>query len=261
MAVNNEDYINQIYDQAQKKQNAALEQAYNESISGLDASKVANQKATDANLTRTYTEANKAQQGFNEVQNAQGLSSGAMAQSQLARDTQLQQDLTTLRAAQASADADIERQRNLLGQQYASQLQQAAASNDIERIKMIYQAAKDEEDKLNAQKVEAGKAIYSYNKNIIPYLQALGMTDEEIKAMGISQPSSGGGGWAPAQKPNPETGGGTINSIATTGVSAGVSPSTIYNSLIAGGASKSEAQQATAGAVKDKQVADNPFRR
>lgn len=204
MALNSEEYINQIYDQANKKQEASLKQAYIEAVSGLDASKQANQAATDANLTRTYVEANKAQRGFNEVQNAQGLSSGAMAQSQLSRDTQLQQDLTTLRAAQQSADADIERQRNLLGQQYALQIQQAAASNDMEKIKMLYEAAKAEEDKLAAQQQEAGKFIYEYNRNAIPYLKALGYTDEEIAALGITA-SRGGGSWGIAKKPTEST--------------------------------------------------------
>lgn len=197
MAVNNEEYINQIYDASQKKQEAALKQNYDANVSALQASRQANQQNTDANLNRTYVESAQQKKGFNEIQNAQGLSSGAMAQANLARDTQLQQDLTTLRAAQQSADADIERQRNLLGQQYASAIQQAAAANDLERVKALYQAAKDEEDKLTAQKQEAGKFLYQYNNNPYYYLNALGMSDADIAGMGIKIPgqeSAGGAG-------------------------------------------------------------------
>lgn len=202
MAVNNEEYINQIYDASQRQQEAALRQNYDANLSDLDASKVKNQKATDANLNRTYVESAKQAKNFDEVQTAQGLSSGAMAQSRLARDTQLQQDLTTLRAAQQSADADIERQRNLMGQQYASAIQQAAAANDLERVKMLYQAAKEEEDRLREERQAAGQAIYQYNNNIIPYLESLGMSADEIAALGIkAKKSSGVGfGWNPASK-------------------------------------------------------------
>lgn len=243
MAVNNEEYINQIYDASQKKQEASLKQNYDANVSALQASQEANRANTDANLNRTYVESAQQQKGFNEIQNAQGLSSGAMAQANLARDTQLQQDLTTLRAAQQSADADIERQRNLLGQQYAAAIQEAAANNDMERIKMLYQAAKDEDDKLTAQKQEAGKFIYQYNKNAIPYLQALGMTDEEIAALGITakKKSSSGGSSGSGTGSGGGTGYKSAEQVVLEGMQSGAYNYQIKNALTSAGMSDSQA--------------------
>ena len=68
------------------------------------------QKQADANLNRTYVEAAKAAKNYGEVQNAYGLTSGAMAQAKLAQDNQLRGDLTSIRTAQQNADAQIERQ-------------------------------------------------------------------------------------------------------------------------------------------------------
>lgn len=160
--VDNEAYINQLYDANRAMQEAGLKDAYDQNLSTLTAEQAVNQRNTDANLNRTYVESQKSQQGWEERQSAYGLSSGAMAQSRLARDTQLQDDLTALRAVQQAADEDVERRRTLLGQQYATAIQQAAAQNDLERVKALFQAAKEEEARLLQYRENAGNLMAQY---------------------------------------------------------------------------------------------------
>lgn len=203
MAVNNEEYINKIYDANNQRQQAALQQAYDADVSTLKAEQQANQRQTDANLNRTYVESQKAQQAWNERQNAYGLSSGAQAQANLARDNQLQADLTALRGIQQQSDADVERRRTLRASQYQSEIQQAAAANDIEKVKALYQAAKDEDAKLYAQQEAAGKLMASQTGDYSVLGQLYGLTPDQIARLNFNPAAaassgSGGGSSSPA---------------------------------------------------------------
>jgi hypothetical protein len=190
MAVNNEEYINKMYDSAQASQQAQLEQGYNENQANIQAQQEAAQKQTDANLNRTYVEAAKAAKNYNEVQNAYGLSSGAMAQARLAQDNQLQGDLTAIRTAQQSVDADIERQRTLLSQQYKSAIAQAQAENDLARAEALYKAAKEDEARLLQNQKEAGQLMASVGDYSI-LANLYGLTPEQLAML---QGGGGGGG-------------------------------------------------------------------
>lgn len=194
MAINNEEYINKMYDSSLAGQKETLKQNYDQGSADLDAEQQKQQKVTDANLTRTYVEANKAAKNYNEVQNAYGLTSGAMAQARLAQDNQLQGDLTAIRAAQQSVDADIERQRTLLGQQYASAIAKAQADNDLQRAKALYAAAKEDEDRLLQQQKEAGNLMASVGDYSI-LASLYGLTPEQLAL--LEGKGSGSGGWSP----------------------------------------------------------------
>lgn len=198
MAVNNEEYINKMYDSSLSSQKEALKQNYAQGTTDLEREQQKQQKATDANLTRTYVEANKAAKNYNEVQNAYGLTSGAMAQARLAQDNQLQGDLTAIRAAQQSVDADIERQRTLLSQQYASAIAKAQADNDFQRAQALYKAAKDDEDRLLQQQKEAGNLMASVGDYSI-LANLYGLTPEQLALLsGNGSGGAGGasGGWS-----------------------------------------------------------------
>lgn len=188
--VNDEEYINKMYDSNLESQKQTLQQNYDTNVSNLDAEQEAAQKQTDTNLTRTYVEAAKAQKNYNEVQNAYGLTSGAMAQANLARNNQLQGDLTALRAAQQTADAEIERQRSLLAKEYASAIAQAQADNDLQRAQALYEAAKADEEQLLALQKEAGELMATKNDYSI-LAQLYGLTEEQLKLL---QGSGGGSG-------------------------------------------------------------------
>lgn len=195
MAVNNEEYINKMYDSSLSSQKEALKQNYDQSTTDLEREQQKQQKATDANLTRTYVEANKAAKNYNEVQNAYGLTSGAMAQARLAQDNQLQGDLTAIRAAQQSVDADIERQRTLLSQQYASAIAKAQADNDFQRAQALYKAAKDDEDRLLQQQKEAGNLMASVGDYSI-LANLYGLTPEQLALLSGNGSGGASGGWS-----------------------------------------------------------------
>lgn len=193
-SVNDEEYINKMYDSNLASQKQTLQQGYDQNISNLDAEKQAGQRQTDANLNRTYVESQKAQKGYNEVQNAYGLTSGAMSQARLAQDNQLQADLTALRATQQTADAEIERQRSLLAKEYASAIAKAQADNDMQRAQALYEAAKADEDRLLQLQKEAGNLMASKNDYSI-LGQLYGLTPEQIATLQGTGGGGGGGGY------------------------------------------------------------------
>ena len=199
----NEEYINKMYDSQLNSQKEQLAQSYNQAISDLDTTKQQNQQQTVKNLNTTAVEAQRAQKNYNEVQNAYGLTSGAMAQARLAQDNQLQADLTTLRAAQQTADAGIEQERALLAQQYTSAIAQAQAENDLARAQALYQEAKDADAQLLA-KQEAAAQLMAGVGDYSLLGQLYGLTQEQIAKLSIK--STGGYSGQPVASPEVSTG-------------------------------------------------------
>lgn len=156
-------YVNQMYDSQLKAQTESINQDKAAAMGQLDDQKIQAQRQTDANLTRTAVESQKAQKNYAEVKNAYGLTSGASAQARLASDNQLQADLTALRVAQQEGDAMRERDRNRLAEYYASAIREAQANNDLERAKMLYELAREEEANAAAGGGYGGGGGYSYN--------------------------------------------------------------------------------------------------
>jgi hypothetical protein len=157
--------INKIYDANLESQKQTLKSGYDTDVSNLDAEKIAAQKETDTNLNRTYVEAAKKAKNYNEVQNAYGLTSGAMGQARLASGNQLAGDLTGIRNQGAEAQAEIERQRSILAKEYAAAIAKAQADNDMQRAQLLYEAAQKEQDRLlqvylTKMQIEANKPTY-----------------------------------------------------------------------------------------------------
>lgn len=146
-----ESYLRQIYAANLASQTAALEAAYKQNLSELDASL----EKSDAGYTeqKRQTTGTAAQQAANwrEMANAMGLNSGAFGQAALAQSNALQGNLNTLNTAQATAQADIERQRALLGQQYQLAILEAQANNDFELAQALYQEAVRQDEALRQQ--------------------------------------------------------------------------------------------------------------
>lgn len=158
--------INKIYDASLESQKQTLKSGYETDVSNLDAEKLAAQKETDTNLNRTYVEAAKKAKNYNEVQNAYGLTSGAMGQAKLASGNQLAGDLTGIRNQGAEAQAEIERQRSILAKEYAAAIAKAQADNDMQRAQLLYEAAQKEQDRLlqiqlTQMQIDANKPSYS----------------------------------------------------------------------------------------------------
>lgn len=186
-------YINKMYDGSLESQKQTLASGYENNVSNIDASMEKQQKATDANLNRTYVESAKAAKNYGEVQNAYGLTSGAMAQARLAQDNQLQADLTALRAAQTDSDAQFERQRNLLAKEYSAAIAKAQADNDYQWAQALYAAAKADEDQLMQMQKDAGNLMAGVGDYSI-LAKLYGLTDEQLALLKRKHGGGGGGG-------------------------------------------------------------------
>lgn len=187
-------YINKMYDGSLESQKQTLASGYENNVSNIDASMEKQQKATDANLNRTYVESAKAAKNYGEVQNAYGLTSGAMAQARLAQDNQLQADLTALRAAQTDSDAQFERQRNLLAKEYSAAIAKAQADNDYQRAQALYNAAKADEDQLMQMQKDAGNLMAGVGDYSI-LAKLYGLTDEQLALLKAKHGGGGGGSY------------------------------------------------------------------
>lgn len=172
-------YIKDMYDSQLKSQKETLTQNYEQNAAELERQQQAAQKQKDTDLTRTYVEAAKAQKNYDEVQNAYGLTSGAMAQARLAQDNQLQADLTAIRTAQQAIDADVEREKGLLSKGYQSAIAKAQADNDIALAEALYKQAQAEDERLKekqkaAANLMAGAGDYSL------LAELYGLTPEQV---------------------------------------------------------------------------------
>ena len=190
-----EDYINQMYAAALEAQMAQLKSSYDQNISDLNAEK--------GTVDDTYTEQKRqttgtnAQQAANwrEMANAYGLNSGTIGQAALAQNNQLQSNLNTLESAQAAAQAEIERQRTLMGQQYQLQINQAMAENNFQRAEALYQEAVRADEALRQQQQFNANLALQYAQ----LAQQQSQFDAEMalsmaKAAGSGSGSSGGSG-------------------------------------------------------------------
>ena len=162
-ALNEDEYINKLYDNVIEKQKNLLTENQNAATSELDALKESVQQQTNTNLGRVNVEAQKAQQNYNPP----NVSSSAQQQIALAMDNQKKKNTTATLAKQNDADAEIERQRKLLGEQYALAIKQAQAENDMVRAQQLYEAAKQEDAQLTALKQKAGEALAAAGDNSI----------------------------------------------------------------------------------------------
>lgn len=179
---NSEELLKQMYDANLASQKAALQSDYDAALADLDAQKAAAQKQTEHNVRLTKTEADRSAVNAAEYYEAAGLSSGARAQAKVAQDNQLLADLTAIRAAQQQGDINIERQRGLLGQQFAAAIRQAQAENDMAKAQALYEQAKEAEAALRAQQQEAANAMASIG-NFDLYAQLYGLTPEQKGAL------------------------------------------------------------------------------
>lgn len=172
-------YIKDMYGSQLKSQQETLTQNYEQNAAELERQQQAAQKQKDTDLTRTYVEAAKAQKNYDEVQNAYGLTSGAMAQARLAQDNQLQADLTAIRTAQQAIDADVEREKGLLSKEYQSAIAKAQADNDIALAEALYKQAQAEDERLKEkQKAAANLMAGAGDYSLLAKLY--GLTPEQV---------------------------------------------------------------------------------
>ena len=190
------DMLEQMYGEALAAQLAQLESSYKQNVSDLDASSV----KADANYNeqKRQTDGTSAQNAANwrEMANAYGLNSGTIGQAALAQNNQRQSDLNTLGAAQAQAQAEIERQRTLLGQQYQLQINQAIAENNMQKAEALYNEAVRAEEAMRQQQQNNANLMLQYAQMAMQQQQY--NSDLALQYAKMAG-SSGGGGPSSAQ--------------------------------------------------------------
>ena len=157
-----EAYIQQMQEAALQLQLESLKEAYEQNISELEASAGEVDGTYTEQKRQTTGEAERQAANWRELANAYGLNSGAIGQAALAQNNQLQSNLNTLESAQAAAQAEIERQRTLLGQQYRLQINQALAENNMNKAEMLYEEAVRVEEALREQEQFYANLILKY---------------------------------------------------------------------------------------------------
>ena len=104
---------------------------------------------------------------WREMANAYGLNSGAVGQAALAMNNQRQNDLNALGAAQAAAQAEIQRQRTMLGKEYQAAINQALAEHNYERAYALYEEAVRAENMLWQKEKYYTDLSLSYLKQLL----------------------------------------------------------------------------------------------
>jgi hypothetical protein len=160
-ALNEDQYINKLYDNVIDKQKNLLNENQNAAATELDALKQSVQQQANTNLGRVNVEAQMLQQAYK----APNVSSAAQQQIALAMDNQKKKNVTTMKTVQSEADAEIDRQRKLLGDQYAAAIKKAQADNDMLRAQQLYEAAKQEDAQLLAMKRASANQLAAVGDN------------------------------------------------------------------------------------------------
>ncbi len=164
------EYLRRMASEYLKQQQEALKSAYQANVSSLDAE--------GASLTRGYQDARSAeaaqsalaQRRFFETANAYGLNSGTIGQEALSFASEKQAGLSELYAAEAAANAELERQRTQLSQQYQSALTQAQAANNYQLFQKLYdEAARVDEAIAEQKKFNASQIMQRYQTALSQY--------------------------------------------------------------------------------------------
>ena len=131
------DAINQIYDAQRKAREEELKAAYDRSMSDYQAArdKIAPEYQKQANDLSVQYERNR--QNFNNQAAATGINSGTASQAALARGGEYQRDFGNLRAAEANATAEADRQMANLTAEYQANIRAALADNDYKKAQAL----------------------------------------------------------------------------------------------------------------------------
>ncbi len=162
-ALNEDAYINKLYDGTLESQKKALQKGYDDSVKQLATGQDSTKKQTSDYVKRAYVEGQRAaghlqkpKPGISVPGTGNG---GANAQARLTLGNQQQRNVSTLNDQQAVADQEFERLRKAAADKYATQIKQAQADNDMVRAQALYDAAKAEEEQLRALRESAASLM------------------------------------------------------------------------------------------------------
>lgn len=144
MAMTDEQYIQKMYDTQKQTTMNTLKSAYDNNVSALDAAK----KNTDATSYDAKREAAGnaavARQRLNETFAANGLNTGAVGQANLALLNQKAANLNDIEAKRVAAQAEYDRQKAQLTQEYQTEVKNAVLENDAARADALYKLYKQQ---------------------------------------------------------------------------------------------------------------------
>lgn len=170
-ALNEDAYINKLYDGTLESQKKALQQGYDNSVKQLTTGQDSTKKQTSDYVKRAYVEGQRAaghvQKPAPKISTPGMGNGGAGAQARLTMANQQQKNVSMLNNQQTVAELEYERQRKLLADKYESQIKQAQADNDMNRAQALYDAAKAEEEQLRALRQSAAALMATKDDNSI----------------------------------------------------------------------------------------------
>lgn len=159
-----EELIRKMYESNLDSYKSQLESDYNQNLSDLGSEESKLGQIYYEQQRQAQAESDRNRQAFQEYANARGLNSGTGGQAELAQSNQLSANLNALRQSEAEKRAEVERQRQLLGQQYQQAIQKAQADNDLNLAKALYEEAVRVDESINsAAQADADRALQIFN--------------------------------------------------------------------------------------------------
>lgn len=168
-ALNEDQYINKIYDQTHKNQQQAIQAGQTAVMGQVDAGQQFNREQTRQYQDRTKAEGDRAAQNIQKTvaqQMGRGNPSvGAQAQAGLSMGNQQEGNRRVLNDQQSQADAEYERQRKNLADLYSTRIKQAQESNDMQRAQALLDAARAEDEQLRQLRQQGSQLLSQRGDN------------------------------------------------------------------------------------------------
>lgn len=162
------DYIKAMYEASQKAQEEALRAAYEKNTGALDFQQSRIAPTYDAAANNAGAQAAIQRANFNESANAAGLNTGAGSQAELSMRNAEAANISSIRKAQADAQADLDYQRSQLTLEYQNAIREAIAKNELQKAQALYEEAKRVDESLVSTAINQANLnwqIWKYNNS------------------------------------------------------------------------------------------------
>ena len=182
MSTSYQQLLQGAYDQKRAGKKKQLQAAYDRELAEITGLEQAADRQARESATRRSTQARQDKAAWNEIQTAQGLTSGAQGQALLTMDNQLRGDLTAISQAGNAEAAELAARRQALARDLAAQLEQVQAESDYEEAMALYQLSR-EQDSQQAQTQKAMAALLAQAGDFSLYGALYGLTQEQIRRL------------------------------------------------------------------------------
>lgn len=182
MSTSYQQLLQEAYDQKRAGKKKQLQAAYDRELAEITGLEQAADRQARESATRRSTQARQDKTAWNEIQTAQGLTSGAQGQALLTMDNQLRGDLTAISQAGNAEAAELAARRQALARDLAAQLEQVQAESDYEEAMALYQLSR-EQDSQQAQTQKAMAALLAQAGDFSLYGALYGLTQEQIRRL------------------------------------------------------------------------------